>query len=359
MNNIYVLNRDFSIVGIIDEYVSNIWRPAYYDIGDFELYLSATDYALSILKENCYVVRSSDITVVDNVTTYKNVMIIKNINIITDVENGDFLSVTGRELKFILSQRIVWKQTNINGTVEDGIRRLITENAISPTDTRRAIPNLILGNKKNYTERIRKQITGDKLDSAIIEICTLFNYGWNLYISNNKIVVELYKGLDRSHGQTERPYVVFSDEFENLYDTEYQLATEEFCNTTLIGGEGEGAARIYTSVGDENAGLDRYEIFTDANGVSQNKGSDDEITLAEYIELLKESGMENIAEHSITEGFSGEISSDMSFVYGTDFYLGDKTTVINKYGIQKDVIVLSAIESEDENGKKLIPQFNL
>jgi len=359
MNNIYVLNRDFSIVGIIDEYVSNIWRPAYYDIGDFELYLSATDYALSILKENCYIVRSSDITVVDGVTTYKKVMIIKNINILTDVEDGDYLSVTGRELKFILMQRIVWNQTNLSETVEDGIRRLITENAINPTNANRIIPNLILGEKKGLSETIAKQITGDVLGTAIQEICKLYNYGWDLYISNNKIVVDIYKGLDRSYGQTERPYVVFSDEFENLYDTEYQLATEEYCNTTLIGGEGEGVERIYASVGDENAGLDRYEIFTDARNISQNKGNDDEIPIEDYIELLKENGKEDLASHSITEGFSGEVLSDVAFVYGSDFFLGDTTTVINKYGISKNVLVLSAIESEDKDGLKLIPQFNL
>lgn len=62
---------------------------------------------------------------------------------------------------------------------------------------------------------------------------------------------------------------------------------------------------------------------------------------------------------SITEGFSGEVNSDGAFKYGADFFIGDTVTVINKYGIQKDVVVLSAIESVDENGMKLIPQFNM
>ena len=72
-----------------------------------------------------------------------------------------------------------------------------------------------------------------------------------------------------------------------------------------------------------------------------------------------ERGRENLAALSYTEGFSGEVLSDVAFKYGEDFFLGDVVTVINKYGIEKNVRVLSAIESEDENGTKLLPQFNI
>ena len=75
--------------------------------------------------------------------------------------------------------------------------------------------------------------------------------------------------------------------------------------------------------------------------------------------MLEERGKENLAELQYTEGFSGEVLSDVSYKYGTDFYLGDLVTVINHYGITKNVRVLSAIESEDSNGSKLVPQFNI
>lgn len=359
MNNVYVLNRDFTIEGIVDEYVSIIWRPSYTEIGDFEIYLGATDKAVQLLQENRYVVRSSDITVENGVTTYKNVMIIKNINLITDVENGDFLSITGKELKFILNQRIVWTQTNLTGTAEDSIRNLITDNAITPTDSNRVIPNLVLDTPIGLTDKINTQITGAKLDQAIVDICKANNYGWEIYIKDNKLMVRVYKGLDRSYGQTVNPYVVFSNSFENLYNTDYQLNTEEYANTTLIGGEGEGLERTYTTVGNDNTGLDRYEVFTDARDISSNKDSENAIPLETYINLLIERGRENLTTLSYTEGFSGEVLSDVAFKYNEDFFLGDTVTVINEYGLSKNVMVLSAIESEDENGTKLIPQFNI
>ena len=359
MNNIYVLDQDFKLQGVIDSYVSVIWRPSYSEVGDFEIYLGATPKAIGLLKENSYVVRSSDISVENGVTTYEKVMIIKNVQLITDVENGDFYCVTGRELKFLLHQRIVWKQTTLTGTAENAIRRLVNENAITPTDTKRVIPNLMLGVSAGLTDTIDKQVTGKYLDESIVEICKTFNYGWDIFISNNKLVLVVYAGLDRSYGQTERPYVVFSDDFENLYNTDYQLATEAYANTTLIGGEGEGLERVYVTVNNDNSGLTRYETFTDARDISQNKGTEEEIDLTTYNKLLAERGRENLASLTYTEGFSGEVLSDVAFKYGEDFFIGDLVTVINKYGIKKNVRVLSAIESEDETGSKLLPQFNI
>lgn len=361
MNDIYVLNNtDFSIEGIVDSYVSCIWRPSYNDIGDFELYVDASKELLSLLQINRYLVRSSDISVdAQNKVTYNKVMIIKNIELTTNIENGNFLIITGRELKFLLHQRIIWSQTNLTGTAESAIRTLVNQNAIAPTDTKRVIPNLVLGAVAGLTDTIEKQVTGDNLATTIVEITTAYNYGWDIFIYDGNLVFIIYTGLDRSYDQTDRQYVVFSDSFENLYNTDYQVSTEEYANTSLIGGEGEGLERVYVSVGDDKTGLSRFETFTDARDLSSNKDSDQEIPLATYKELLKERGKENLASLAYTEGFSGEVLTDLAFKYGVDFDLGDLVTVINSYGITKNVRVLSAIESDDENGTKLLPQFNI
>jgi len=386
---IHVLDKSFKLVGIIDNYISCIWRPAYYDVGDFELYLNAGSKAVELLQRNYYLVRDVDIEVDEagNVT-YSKVMIIKNFIINTDTEEGDYFTVTGKELKFLLHQRIVWSQTNLSGTAENGIRRLVNENAVSPVSEVRKIPNLILGAAAGLTDTIDKQLTGDKLDEAIVEICKTYGYGWEIYVYNSTMVFIIYKGLDRSYGQSERPYVVFSESFDNLLESEYELNSESYANATRIGGEGEGLDRTYATLGDDISGLDRYEIFTDARDISRNQPasvaaaltneqieaaitgaapvetineSEPEVTLdlATYLRLLRERGSENLAELAFTEGFGGEVATEGSFTYGVDFYLGDTVSIINKYGITKNVMVLSAIESTDDTGSKLVPQFNI
>lgn len=360
MNNIYVLDQNLELQGVIDEYVSIIWRPAYYDVGDFEIYLGATDKAISLLRENWYVVRSSDISVKNGVTTYKKVMIIKNLQLITDVENGDFYCVTGRELKFILNQRIVWGQRIISDTVEYAIRRLIGSNAVEPVEPTRIIPNMQFAEPKGFTETIELQMSNKQLDEAVIELCKTYGYGWDIYITDNKLTVEIYKGVNRSYGQTENPYVVFGENFENLFTTEYVYESENYANMTLVGGEGEGLDRTYAYVNNDVSGLERYEVFTDARDISQNLEDETEtVSYEDYLLLLEERGKEQLAGKTIIEGFTGEVLSDVAFKYGVDFFIGDMVTVINKYGIQKNVRVLSAIESEAEDGVKLLPQFSM
>lgn len=360
MSEIYVLTPELTLAGIIEDFISIIWRPAYSDIGDFEIYLSATPKAVELLQKNYYVVRSQDVSEVDGVKTYKKVMIIKNIELTTDVEDGDFLTVSGRELKYLLHQRVVWGLSIIKDTVEYAIRRLIGSNAVSAVEPTRVIPNMQFAEPKGYTETIELQRSNKQLDEAVIELCESYGYGWDIYITDNKLTVDVYKGVDRSYNQTERPYVVFSEGFDNLHDSTYELKSEDYANMALVGGEGEEYERIYAYVNNDVAGLDRYEIFVDAKSVSQNLNSEeDALSTAEYIAVLEEHGKEELAKKTMTEGFSGEIISDLTYVYGVDFFLGDIVTVSNKYNMTRNVRIISAIESEDEDGVKLIPQLNL
>lgn len=371
MTDIYVINpHSLNIVGVIDNYESVIWRPSYSDIGDFEVYIPATSHAIGLLQKNNYLVRSSDIS--SDGTIYRNVMIIKNIKLTTDVENGDYLTVTGRELKSILNQRIVWSQFDkTNENVDLFLHELVAVEGCEPVDEARKIPRLSLDVLELFPERIQKQITYDKLGQAVVDVCTTYNLGWEIYINkaatnyewdDGLLLFRVYKGVDRSYDQVDNPFVVFSDDFENLYNTEYQLSTENYANVTLIGGKGEGWERIRTTVG-EASGLNRYEVFTDAKDINSNKendaGESEEMSQDEYIELLREKGRETLSSLGYTESFTGEVVSDVTFKYKRDFDLGDVVTVINKYGIAQNVRVTSAIESEDENGAKLVPQFNI
>ena len=360
--NVYDLN--FKLLGVLDSFESLIWRPSFCEIGDFEIFTTATAENVSLLKENRLVVRDTDIGVdKDHNVTYKKVMIIKNLSIKTNVEDGNKLIVTGKELKFLLHQRIIWQQTNLKENVEHAIRRLVIENAQNPLDPNRKISNLTLGPLIGFSENIEKQLTGDFLDEAIVDICSTYGMGWNIFGYNGKFVFSLSKSTDRSYNQQNNPFIVFSEKFDNLFSSDYSLQSEKYCNTALVAGEGEGLARKTTTVNNQNSGINRYELFVDAKDLSQNENSsnpNDKIGLPQYINLLKERANEKLTENNIKECFSGEIidESNSNFIYGIDFHLGDIVTVISSYNFVKNVKIVSAIESEDENGIKLIPQFN-
>ena len=88
---------------------------------------------------------------------------------------------------------------------------------------------------------MEKQITGDNLLEVVQELCKTYGYGFKITMNDSGLLeFVLYKGVDRSYKQNENPYIVFSSEFDNLINTEYEYDKTNHRNVALIGGEGEG-----------------------------------------------------------------------------------------------------------------------
>ena len=164
---------------------------------------------------------------------------------------------------------------------------------------------------------------------------------------------ELYEGIDKSYEQNVNSYVVFSDEFDNLAKTEYEYDKEDFANAALIGGEGEGSARKYQTIG-ESEGLERYELFVDAKDISSNNK---EVADTEYNKMLLQKGNEKIKEKAIIETFEGETETTNMYKYKEDYDVGDIVQVENKYKMSANARITEIIESDNENGYKIVPTF--
>lgn len=343
--DIYVLDDELNQIGVIDYYKSLIWSKRYYDIGDCEIYVSASVETLNILQKGYYLMRDDD----------EMLCRIESIELDTDVENGDFLIVTGYDCRKILNQRIIWNQTNFNGTVENYIRKLITDNIISPSVTARKIDNFQLGASNGFTETIDEQVTYDALDEKIKEICQAYGYGWKITFNpETKIFTfNIYKGKDRSYAQTENDYVVFSSEFDNIISSKYVTDSSNIRNVALVAGEGEGIDRkrfVYGSA----SGINRYEVYVDAKDISSK--TEEGVTI-NYDEALKARGLEKLAEYDVVTAFEGEVEPNYSYKYKEDYDLGDIVQVVNDYGIEAGARITEVIESHDENGYSVIPTF--
>lgn len=341
---LYVLDSNYTTVAVIDDYTSLIWAKRYSQFGDCELYVRACEDYIDVLRKGQYLLRNDD----------DMICRIESVEIETDVENGNYLIVVGKDCRSILGQRIVWFQTNFSGTVEDYVRRLITENIVSPETEYRQIDNFVLGPKAGLTDKIVQQVTYDRLDEKIIEVCTAYNYGSRVVLNdNNQFEFTLYKGVDRSYNQETNDYVVFSDDFDNIISSRYKTDNSNFRNVMLVAGEGEGINRKRYSWGTAS-GLDRYELFVDANDLSSE--TLEGVTI-EYASALRARGLEALAEHGIVESFEGEVEPNYSYKYGIDYQLGDVVQVINTYGISSSVRITEVIETFDEDGYSVIPTF--
>lgn len=351
-----VLDTEFNNSDTLDIFESLIWTDRYFECGDFEIYTPAETEMLNKLPKGYYLYLKES----------EHIMIVEDVEIDTDVEEGAHLKITGRSLESILDRRILWSQTVLSGSLQDGIEKLLNENVISPSDENRKIPNFIF--KESTDERITaltidaQYNLGDNLYDTIVDICKSFNVGFKVILNtSSQLEFSLYMGIDRSYEQTEtsNPYAVFSPGYDNLMSSNYIESTRTLKNITLVGGEGEGSSKKTTTVYSGSSaptGLDRREVYTDASGISTNVNGST-ISNTDYMNQLAQKGNETLAENIATISFEGEVDISATYSYDTDYYLGDIVQVENEFGNRARCRITEFIRSQDDTGIEYYPTF--
>lgn len=258
MNDIYVLDKNLKLIGIIDNYKSCIWANRYDEVGDCELYIEATTEKINILVKGNYLMRLDD----------EMVCQIKKVELDTDTEEGNYLIVTGFDVKRFLDQRVIWGISSVDGNVEDYLRDVVNKSLGYPNLSARQLKKangerlFYLGNKSNFTEVTTEQNSYNNIGELVREKCNKYNWGYKVILSDEALYFKLYKGTDRSN------YVIFSDDFENLEATKYIEDDTNLGNVALVAGEGEGSDRARNVSGYAES-TDRYEIYIDAKDISK------------------------------------------------------------------------------------------
>jgi hypothetical protein len=339
-----IMNTNFVRLAEIDDYISFIWSTRYYAVGDFELCVS-TDSDLSLFQKDFYVVRDDD----------ENVGIIENLVIQRNEDGNEMLIIKGRFLSSILERRIIAVQTTVNGAISSCVNQLINENVINPTITARKIANFVLGSY-SINEMISAQYTGKNLLETISDLSMTYGVGFKTVLnSQNQFVFSMYKGVDHTYDQTDRPYVIFSDKYDNLLSSEYEENYQQIATAVLVAGEGEGTDRKTLWVTDGSTGLQRHEVYKDQRNIQSDDG---EITDAEYYDLLNEEGKECLTKY--TTAFAGTVYFD-NVKYKEDVNVGDLCVIENsRWGIYMNTRLVEVIESVSETGEyKIVPTFGV
>lgn len=340
-----VLNKNFERIGMLDDLISVIWTKRYYVHGDFQIQIPINPDNVSKMVIGNYIVRDDD----------ECVGIIEKIDLSYSEDSQRILTASGRFLTVILSRRIIAEQTQVNGTLDFAINKLINDAIISPEIAARQISNFILGNYE-LSQTISCQYTGKNLYEVISELALQYGFGFRIRLNDsNQFVFELYEGVDRSYNQNINPYIVFSEEYDNLLNSEYIQDWMNVITDVLAAGEGEGIDRktVWVTNADAPTGIDRYEFYDDSRNTSSNEG---EIPEEQYIQELAEIGRENLTAYTVT--LSGEVDS-RNVKFGEDVDIGDIVTIENKsIGYYTNVRIIELIESVDSSGMhSIIPTF--
>ena len=353
--NILVLDTNFVAVDLVDDYESLIWVDRFNECGDFELCTIASSKTLNTFKKDYYLwIQESD-----------HVMIVDTRTVDSDAEDGNKLIITGDSLEYILSRRVVRKQTILTGNFQDGVKRLLDENVISPENEERKIDNFIFeySDDPAITElTIEAQFTGDNLYDAVVSLCISKNIGFKVTLTDdNKFKFKLYAGVDRSYNQLTNPYIVFSPKFENIVNSNYLDSNANLKTVTIVAGEGEGADRrtlVVEPASGGGSGMSRRELYTDARDISSTTAEGESITEEEYNSQLTQRGSEDLSEHTSINSFDGQVDTNYMYKYEEDFFMGDIVQFADEYGNESMSRVTEFIRSYTSKGFEAYPTFS-
>lgn len=408
INELYIFNRDdeskyikhlsYVQLGIINNIKSLIWHEKFFDKGDFEL-------VVPFSKENLELLQTGNIVTKNPITSQfkQTFMEITQVNITSSSDEGDLITVKGVSGNELLERRITWNTMKfIDKNIVDIIYNIVLQNmgyyidtwytdsegnpveypfkedfeqdyfVNSYVNTTRTLRIYIFKkDKPKLDEKLTVQFTGKNILEVIKQLCSERKIGFEVgmfrgYTVNlgNYNYFKLIVPVDRSD------YIIFSDDYDNIYNSSYVKNVENDKNVALLAARGEGEDRerfVYSkdvanytnitktgfeSYNNNNAGDAEYfarkEVYVDLRDVAETDSS------TSYIESLRASANEQFS--NIEEAFDTELFTDGVFKFGRDFFLGDYVT-IEKFGMKWKAQVIENIESIDENGYRNTPIF--
>lgn len=333
--NIRFFDRDLKFLSEMDAYIGLEFVSRWVRYGTFKIFVYGIT---SAMKKGNYIMLNNDT---------KKTGVIKRIRNSDDA--GACAEISGFTLLHILTQRLTYPPVgyayhSFHAPAEDIICALVIANAVDAANPRRNLPYLEVKSSKGRGDIVYYQTRYDNLSESIQKLCEASGLGASISLDpeRKKLTFEVHEGIDRSSNQTDRPPMIFNVDYDNVTNREYISDMSEYKNCAVTAGQGEGADRKITVVGDENAGLDRYELFVDARDLEDDS-------------QLPDRGKSKLAEYACADSYSSNVDDSQ---YQTKWNLGDIVVAIDEeYGVFMNERIVEVTESFDENGYAVSPTF--
>lgn len=318
------LDANFTPLAVIDNFESFIWHEKYFTVGSFEMHIG---YKI----DNFVYVYNKD---------FKEAGVVEEINI-TD---NKFI-YKGRFLKSLLDNKVIHKTMIYeNKTVEFIAKDLVREFAGQ---------EILVEPIVNLGTAISIQVTGDNLLEFIDKLLETQELGCYIdydYVNNTK-TFRVFKGLDST--LTKPP---LSQNYENIFSFNYFLNKQNVKNFAYVAGEATGSKtrKIIEVDIRKNPEEEKRELWVDARDLQSEKynedGSSETIPEAQYLEMLKQRGLEKLSEYQIEETI--EIQPNDTFEIG-------EKRVFKAQNLMTEQRVTEIITAFEENAIKKDAVFGL
>ena len=339
--DLLLLDEDFEVCAIIEDYYSLEWKRRYWDAGTFRLDMSPEKLAEAKVARYVYHCGNDETAI---------------INRLYFGQNGDgsrSLVLQGRMLEILLDDRVIEATELLDGTLESSLTALVKKYAMTGE---RALPRLECEAAHGFDDPLKLQITGKSLMSALYGLLKTYGLSYRIKYDygSGKLKFGLWQGLDRTQGQLLNPRAVFSSDFENVRSSSYVRDDSDFKNFAYVAGAGEGEARKVVTVDLIQPGEGRHELYIDARDLRQTvyslSGEVSVISDETYSEMLYRRGLEKLSGRVKAEGAYGNIAVEGNLKYGEDYDLGDVVSYIDPaVGVSAELRI-SGIDETFRNG---------
>ena len=176
---IYVLDKELNMLGILDNYFSFRWVRRYSKHGEFEIHCTLNDRNLSLLQKENVIWKNDDLE--GGYIEYRNIS--------QDEDGKEILVVRGKFLTGYMNRRIIWDIENLNSTSEIAIRSLLNNHLITCIDIGRQMPLMTLESLRGLTQTIDIQTSYKNLLDQVEDIALTSEIGIRALLDiQNKLI---------------------------------------------------------------------------------------------------------------------------------------------------------------------------
>ncbi|WP_117168881.1 siphovirus ReqiPepy6 Gp37-like family protein [Paraliobacillus sediminis] len=356
-----------------DNYISLQYGPKFYEVGTFELHINQ-------YTEGSEYFQKGNVIVIDKQGEKSMLIRHREIGLDENGKSSENWKIIGVTLEGVTDQRITVPPINDShdrksGPAETVMKHYIARHFVNPSDPNRKMRNIEIAPDLERGWHISYESRLKPISEELTTIGKRGNLGWIMYADLNakKWIFDVVETRDLTQ---DNPFgntpIYFSPDFATIKNQNFVDSNSGFKNVSYVGGQGEGTERKILSVG-EAAGIDRLEVFVDANDIGNGSDSDSEdnaeseegkLTDEEIEELLIERGMQKLEEDFNTNFYleaqiltpiwdarTNQLTLSTAFEYGKDFRLGDMVTVLNKkWNIMMNAPITEFVEIHEAGG---------
>ena len=341
---LYVYDASLQRIGLVEDIDSLQWLAKYQDAGEVKLVCAATEKNLSLLVDGnrLYCTDQPESAIIRE----------RTVN-----DDGKTATLTVRALFSAArwNDRVVQATENITAAAA-GMLALADHNRRGLPGTSQAYPGTDIP--------LDTQITWGSVLEGLRTLAESSGLGFReaFEVTTGEEQLQIYAGVDRTSVEEYRGY--FGTDVGNISDIELTTGTPEWKNVAIVGGEGEGSARVVVTVTlNAGSGDDRRELWVDAKDltrtyqIAQDDGQGNitytqaTYTAEEYAAQLRGRGLEKLAEAMPTMDVSAQLGQGL-MVYGKDYALGDIVPLrLSRYGVSVAARVTEVTTVYESTGK--------